>query len=148
MKHKIILCVCILMLTTLLTGCFEKEPTVQETTLEITLAATTAEELAELDQYINLQKADLRGSTCYDAVMAYMEAHPQVQVTYDVTIGGVVWPQDTRNLTLADGSYTVEDLCELISYLPDVTSVSLPMTTLDSDTLFGLSETLANIDLS
>ena len=46
-----------------------------------------AGELYLLDQYPNLRTLDLTGSTCYEAILHYMENHPQVEVTYSVDLG-------------------------------------------------------------
>lgn len=115
---------------------------------EYTLVAADAADLAVLDTYPNLSSLDLRGSTCYDAIVDYVEAHPQVSVLYDVAIGDTLWSGDSTELTLSDGSFDYAQLLENLAYLPDTVSVRLPRTTLSAEELAGLTEKYPRIDVS
>lgn len=122
-------------------------PTEDPNTLitEFTAVVTGAEDLAALNIYPNLVKLDLRGSTCYDAILAYMSAHPQVEVLYDVSLGLDTYPCDAETLVLAADSFTFEELIGKLKYLPRVSSVSLPETTLDAGLLASLPDTFPGI---
>ena len=115
--------------------------------MEVTQTVASAEDLAALDIYPNLAKADLRGSDCYEEILQYMVSHPQVQVLYDVALGGQRWPQETTELTLTDGSFTTEELFACIKYLPSLQSVSLPMSTLDAETINQIRHQLGGVSL-
>ena len=47
----------------------------------------TESTIRELEEYPNLKTLDLSGSTCYTAIMVYIQNHPQVEVTYSVDFG-------------------------------------------------------------
>ena len=65
-------------------------------------AILTEEQLALLDQFPNLRRLDLSGSTCYDAILAWAQAHPQVEVNYSVTLpGGHTADRNTTSLDLS-----------------------------------------------
>lgn len=117
-------------------------PTEDPNTLvtELTLVAENQADLTALDIYPNLAALDLRGSTCYDAIFAYMDAHPHVKVTYDVTIGDSVFEPETTVLTLKDGSFGYQQLVERIGYLTQLEEIMLPGTTLSGDELRALTE--------
>ena len=105
----------------------------------------SAEDISALDIYPNLTELDLRGSTCYDDILAYVKAHPNVNVLYDVSIGTAAYPSNTEKLILADGSFSAENLIEMLPYLPMVNSISLPETTLPKETLTSLIEALPDV---
>ena len=56
-------------------------------TEELALVLTEAD-FAQLEEYPNLKKLDLTGSTCYDAIEDYIASHPEVEVTYTVALAG------------------------------------------------------------
>ena len=71
---------------------------------ELTLVVT-AENISQLESYPNLKRVDLSGSTCYAAIADYIKAHPDVDVTFTVDMGGTTLSNKTAALTLAQGSY-------------------------------------------
>ena len=113
---------------------------------EYAAVVTGAEDLAELNIYPNLSKLDLRGSTCYDAIVAYAAAHPGVSVIYDVNLGGNVYDCTVESIVLAADSFTFEELIEKLPYLPAVTAVSLPETTLSAELLASLPQVFPAVD--
>ena len=148
MKRTFWVIVLILILSVSLCGCSLLERFSPEYKVtELTQTVSSAEDLAALDIYPNLAKLDLRGSNCYDAILSYIASHPQVEVTYDISLAGQRWSPDTAELTLADGSFDVNELIENIRYLPRMKRISLPSTTLDLDTLASLSASLPGIEL-
>ncbi len=76
-------------------------------------AVVTAEDLALLEGFPNLRKADLRGSECRREIAAWAIAHPEVRVICEAELSdGTVLAADTRELTLPD-SAPGEDLLAL-----------------------------------
>jgi hypothetical protein len=124
-------------------------PTEDPNTLvtELTTVVGGAEDLAAMDQYPNLTNLDLRGSDCYSDILDYAASHPQVQVLYDVALGGARWPQDTTALVLSDGSFTTDELLANAMYLPQLKSVTLPMTTLDTELIQAMKSDLGDVSL-
>ena len=128
-------------------ACGEVEEKPEEVT-ELTLVAQTAEDLAALEQYPNLQKLDLTGSTCYAEILSYVQAHPDVAVTYEVQIDGTRYPHTAEQLFLDDKSYDYDQLLERLVYLPSVTKVELLKTTLTNEQLTALIEKYPNIAIT
>lgn len=60
----------------------------------------SAGEIYTLNQYPNLKSVDLSGSTCYATILEYMEAHPNVDVTYTVSLGGTEVSNKTDSVVL------------------------------------------------
>lgn len=112
---------------------------------EYTGVVSGAEELTALNIYPNLSRVDLRGSTCYDAILSYKATHPEIDVMYDVTLGGQVYDCSADSLILAADSFTFEELIEKLPYLPAVSAVSLPETTLRAEVLLSLSEAFPSV---
>ena len=107
-----------------------------------------AGELYTLEHYPNLKAVDLRGSTCYDAIVAYMEKHPEIKVTYSVDLGGTVVPQDATEATLKPGSFSYDSLLENLQYLPGMTAVNLPDVELSPEQIDALVEAYPGIALN
>ena len=84
----------------------------------------TAEEIAGLDRYKNLQTLDLSGSDCYEAIEAYIASHPQVDVTYVIGLDGEGYSPDAQDITLSTNA-GVEDLLRNAAYLPALQRVRL-----------------------
>ena len=120
-----------------------EDPNLKVTALTMTVSG--ADELGQLSVYPNLEKLDLRGSTCYDAIMAYASAHPQVEVIYDVSIGDTSFDCTVESLTLESGSFSFGELIENLKYLPNAASVSLPETDLSCEMLSSLPQAYPNI---
>ncbi len=94
---------------------------------EALTAAVTPADLAQLDSFPALRSADFTGSTCYAEIIAWAEQHPDVNVTYAVTLpdGQVLAPSveavDLSGMAPADAAETAR----LLSFLPNVKSVNL-----------------------
>ena len=135
-----------------LTGCgAAAEPTQPPTedpallVTEFALVANDGAELAQLDQYPNLAEVDLRGSICHDAVLAYVEDHPEIRVRYEVPIGDTLYKEDTAELALEEGFYDYDQLMENLAFLPDLASMSLPRTGLTGEELAELQAAYPDI---
>lgn len=115
-----------------------EDPNAQVT--ELATLVQGAEDLAALNVYPNLTKLDLRGSTCYDDILAYAQTHPQIDVTYDVTLGAQTYDNDAEAVILTAGSFTFDELIEKLPYLSAVKSLSLPETDLPAELLTSLPE--------
>lgn len=124
----------------------ETQPPTEDPNLQVrtySLVAEAASDLAQLEAYPNLSSLDLRGSTCYDAILEYIGTHPRVSVLYDVQIGEVLCSGDAAELTLNNCDY--EQLMEKLAYLPNLEALRLPATTLTAAELTGLRETYPRI---
>ena len=90
-------------------------------------AVLSGAELSKLDAFPQLKRVDLSGSDCYDEILSWSAAHPDVEITYTVTLpdGSVV---DNHSTKLDLSSMTQEQVDEtlpLLSFLPEVKRVEL-----------------------
>ena len=76
----------------------------------------TADTISELEQYPELVRADLTGSTCYDALLEYRMAHPEVTVIYNVDVLGKEYTLDTISINLSE--ITPEQVSSVAKLLP------------------------------
>lgn len=123
-------------------GCSASEKAAESLTTVV-----TAEDIARLEEYKSLRELDLRGSGCYAEIRDYMAAHPEVAVSYDVSLGGAPVENGVTELTLAEGEYDFDALTENLVYLPAVTKLSLPATELSSRQLNSLAGTYPGVAL-
>ena len=108
----------------------------------------TVNTIRDLEEYPNLKKVDLRGSTCYEEIMAYITAHPEVEVRYDVTLGGAVGDSQAETLILSDGGYDFDTLVSNLKYLPQLKTLELGRTAMGGERLSTLQETYPDLTLS
>lgn len=86
----------------------------------------TAETIGELEQYPDLQRLDLTGSTCYSEMLEYVLAHPDVTVLYDVEILGKQYPRETVSINLSGLEQAqVNGVAQLLRHFPDLRYVEL-----------------------
>ena len=104
-----------------------------------------AGDLYTLNQYPNLTTVDLSGSTCYWAIWDFIDSHPNLDITFTVDLGGTAVDSRAETAVLEPNRYTYESLGENLKYLRNLTSLSLPNTTLTSGEIHGLISAYPNI---
>lgn len=107
----------------------------------------TADTISQLEDYPYLKEVDLSGSTCYPEIMAYMADHPEVTVTYTVFLGNAFQPSSVTQLNLVAGSYTADELMKNLAFFPQLTTLSMPQTTLTAQELSALREAYPELTL-
>ena len=143
MNRKFFLLLVVIILA-LLAGCQEAPAEITTTEpqptapIEALSMVVTADTIGQLDNYPDLKTLDLSGSTCYDAIMQYIETHPKVSVTYTVQLGTLPATQDATALVLDPGACDYETLAANLKYLPKVTQVQLPRTTYSAQEIIAL----------
>ena len=94
-----------------------------------------AKDLWDLLDYPNLKSVNLSGSTCYAAILDFIDKNPQLQVTYTVDVGGS-WISNTESsATLENGKFQFDTLLDHLQYLPNLTTLIFPETDLVSQQL-------------
>ena len=147
MKLKIFAVLFVLVL--ILAGCQEAPSAVTTTTttapppettvpIEQLALVVTEDTISQLEEYPSLKQVDLTGSTCYAAIAEYMAAHPNVLVTYTVTLGTLTVGNDTTSLILDPGTCDYDTLSQNLAYLPAMESVSLPRTNFSAQEITAL----------
>ena len=132
----------------LFSGCGNNQAQSQAYAATDVTMVVTEESISELYNYADLQTADLRGSPCYAAILRFMEDRPEVQVTYTVDFGSSSFENHVSEVELTAGNVNYDILMENLQYLPNVTSLSLPLTNLTPEQLLSLRESYANIAVS
>ena len=108
----------------------------------------TAETISELEKYVNLEEANLSGSTCYDAIAQYIKKHPKVKVTYTISLGGTTLVKNSvTEISLNHGSYDYTTLSQNIKYLTSLKSVTFPSTSLTSQQISSLKSANPNVSV-
>ncbi|HAL88782.1 MAG TPA: hypothetical protein DCO69_06650, partial [Clostridiales bacterium] len=128
-------------IVTLPTPTETQAPTNPNAGVEELTAVLSAGEIYTLEQYPDLKKVDLSGSTCYDTILEYMDAHPDVEVIYTVDLGGTTVSNQAASVRLEAGKYTYEALLENLKYLPNLTSVSISAVNLTAEQVETLRST-------
>lgn len=132
-----------------LTGCKQGEGSRQniEEIEEITQVVTEAD-LYEFRSYPNLKKLDIRGSTCYPAIMRFVADCPQVEVLYTVTFGNAEISSTETAATLSPEDVQPEVLQTHLRYLPRLTSLTLTGTNLTAQELDALRTAYPSLEIS
>ena len=87
-----------------------------------------ADEVYKLDHFTQLKTADLRGSKCYKEIYGWSQAHPDVEVLYDVPLpSGAVFDPVTGIAELESLSYEDAETTatEDLAYMKGVSAVRL-----------------------
>ena len=114
---------------------------------EIT-AVMSAGELYTLEHYPNLKRADLSGSTCYGAILEFMEKNPHIDVTFTVDMGGAMISNKETETVLSGGAFSYDALMEGLQYLPGLQAIRFPEISLDSAQIAAILETYPQLKLS
>lgn len=115
-------------------------------------AVLTAEQLQSLDSSA-LQRLDLTGSRCYEAIEAFKQQHPAVEVIYAVLLDGdseaLSLDPQIETLMLDDASY-LPSLIENVRWLPALHSIALSPDIADGAVVDTLKEAFpeAEVDYS
>lgn len=113
----------------------------------LSLVVTEADFLG-LEDYPNLKTLDLTGSTCYAAIDRYIKFHPQVQVTYTVSMGAKEVDPYLEELSLSQGEYTYEAVMENLQYLHNLKKLNLSHVSFTKEELDQLSETYPDVEIT
>lgn len=113
--------------------------------IESLTMTVTEKTIRQLEDYPNLKTLNLSGSTCYTAILVYMQNHPEVEVIYSVDFGGanaVNWAED---IVLPSDGVNFSQIWQNLVYLPNLRSVHLPNTGLTLSQIDGLRATYPEV---
>ena len=123
------------------------EPVDKLNVQELSMVVTEST-IRELEEYPNLKTLDLSGSTCYTAIMVYIQNHPQVEVTYSVDFGNTSMVNWAENISLPGEGLTFQTLRTNLIYLPNLKTLQLPRTALTYAEIENLRATYPNVAIS
>ncbi len=132
------------------TGCREvsnPDPTENYAQVESYTVSDNSFDLAQLSKYPNLRSLNLHGYTDYEAILVYMNANPQVQVSYNVLLNNKSYANDVEVLVFEDDALPYDELMAKLRYLPSVKKVLLPETTLTADQIQQLQDAYPNVQM-
>lgn len=110
-------------------------------------SVVTAETIQELENYPNLATVDLTGSTCYREIYAYIQNHPEVDVTFTVDLGGTVVDGHAEQIVLQPDTFRYAALLDAVRYMPNVKRVMLENTNLTYDEIQAFRQFCPNIQV-
>lgn len=137
----------VLALLLVLAGCGKETQVTQPTTESVRSVrrVVTEDSIGQLEEYPDLERADLSGSDCYEAIAAYRRRHPEVDVTYDVALGNTRVSWDVRDLTLEEAPF--ESLANL-AYLPRLEDLVLSRTQCTREEIASLHSAYPDLRLT
>lgn len=143
MKHRILLIAVSVLLAVLLCACGSDYT---EDVKEFAMIAES-DDLSALNMYPNLEYVDLRGSTCYDAILQYMDANPQIRVRYNVNLGNSKFNDDVQEITLYPNDFEYQTLIRNLKYLPRLEYLRFVHMPLSPEQLNELKNAYPNLKL-
>ena len=126
---------------------FQGKPT-DCNTEALTLTTLTDDDLDMLSWFPKLTRIDASGCEDLDMIEKLQTVYPQLDVTYYVGLGSIVYPPDTTELILEDGTYDFALLLENLAHMPQLTSVSFPRTTLTLEQLDEVKQLYPGLEMS
>ena len=129
-KNFLLLTAVVFLCVFALTGCGEKtvlgDRQFSSGARKIT-AVISADEAAKLEEFPKLKFADLSGSKCYEEILNFRQAHPEIDLVYTVELpDGTVVDNSTTSLFLSkEASQAAEETAEAIQYLPELVELEL-----------------------
>ena len=124
----------------------DKDVPVEKTEVSLVLQSG---ETAKLDELPALERADLSGSECYDEIIAWQAAHPDVEVIYTVTFpDGTTADNSAQSLTL--GAISPDDVqltARLAGYLPALEELDLSGAGLSPEGAAAIAEALPDVHI-
>lgn len=106
-----------------------------------------AGDLYTLDYYPNLKSVDLSGSTCYAAILDFMENHPNLDVNFTVDLGGTAVSVKDTSATLNAGAFDYDTLMANLKFLPDLATITLPQVDLSAEQINAILAAYPDITL-
>ena len=144
MKRNIRIACLLAVMILLLTGlcaCSDPNLAVEEYSMIV-----TEDDISQLDMFPNLKYADLRGSTCYEAIEAYIASHPNVQVRYSIQFGNKRVDITAEELTLNCEYVPFEDVISNLQHLDNLRKVFLSNITYSANQINQLKSTYPHIE--
>lgn len=105
-----------------------------------------AEDIALLEYLPDLAEVNATGCQDYAELLQLQRQYPELEASYNVTIGGKIYSRKTTSLTF--DTMEPERLAQLLPHFPELTSVVLTGEQADDDALFALMEEYPQVDIS
>lgn len=117
--------------------------TISYDTETLTVSTLSQEDVDMVRHFTELKSIDAKACTDLDAVMALHEQYPDIQISWTVPVGSKTYAGNSTELELTDA--TVEEVEELLKYMPDLKVLNLTGKTPDNETMLQLKEANPNV---
>ncbi len=117
-------------------------------TEKLTLKQLQEADIAMLSYFPELAQIDAMGCSDYTLLEQLHAAYPNVELSYEVSIGDSGVAPDTAELTLTAGDFDFDTLMKNIPHLPQMASLRFTETDLTLEQLAALSASYPDIALS
>ena len=117
-------------------------------TTAITLTTMEEADIAMLSYFPDLKTVDALSCSEYDLLEQMSLAYPNVEVTYEVSVGAARFAPNTTDLTLNTTDFAFDTLISNLPHLPQVTSLRFEETSLTLEQLTQLAETFPDMAIS
>lgn len=114
-------------------------------TKSLTVTQLSDGDILRMDYFPRLKTVDATGCSDYGQIEKLMAHRPGVTVTYTVYLGGISAAPDIQGLVLEKGDYDFDTLMENLSYLHQLTAITLRMPELSQEQLAQLEERYGDI---
>ena len=114
-------------------------------TSAFTVTSLTEADIEQLAYFPELKTVDAMGCQDYTQLEILKAVYPDLEVRYEVALGGKAVAPDSSELELSSGDYRFDTLMENLIHLPDVTAILLRMPELTREQVAQLEETYPDI---
>ncbi len=91
---------------------------------ELTLPHATAEDVKLLEAFSGLRAVDASGSTAYEELYAFRNAHPSIEVHYTLSLGDVTVSENDPSVVVPNGT-DANELIAVLRCFPKITDADL-----------------------
>ena len=109
-------------------------------TIELTITSLTAEDVELLDYLPGLKKINAEACTDYDQLLALQERRPDCEISYQVSLYGKDYADDTTELSFGSEQLDLQQLHTALKYLPQMESIHFNQPTVAAAELKALQE--------
>lgn len=109
----------------------------------LTLEQLTEEDMALLPYLTELKSVDATAMTDLETVMALQAARPELEIAYQVCVGGQILNKDTAELTLENAD--IQELADKLAYLPAMKNITFTGTAPENEAIYDLMQTYPDV---
>lgn len=145
-KQHLAVAIILSLLVLMFTGC---KPTFKYSGIEeLSYVVQTEEDLAHLDEYPDVKKLNLSGSTLDQAQLGeWIAIHPWIEIIYTIPIGDQLVSCEATELTVPEGQSGYDELLQNLKYLPALEVLSLENTALTAEQITALEKEYRDLDI-
>ena len=117
-------------------------------TTELTIASLTDAEVELLDYLPGLQTVNAEGCTDYPQLLALQVRRPDCRISYQVSLYGTDYPQDTDRLEFESKDLDIQEMKDVLAFLPAVKSIHFDQPVVPATELTALQEACPEISIT